>query len=258
MKRLLRLLGLRGLAGFVATAFAAGVFAVPLPVQAYTPAAGCIYEGGSPTTPTVNIPSLFECDANRNVLVSGTVTAIISGTATVGIDQVTANARNVSVCTSTTCLSIQPSIGDGYSGSGNSAQTMGFLYGWSQGGADWNRVRADGDTFDNPAGTALHVTDGGALRTILTSASATSCTNLATTPQGRLVSIINTGAAMTVYPQFYDDSTATCAAGTLIYGDGSSLTLGAGQTIKLDIPVFAGLSYKLSGALSSNLVIVRN
>ncbi|MGB8520847.1 MAG: hypothetical protein WCD38_11860 [Candidatus Tumulicola sp.] len=47
----------------------------PTPVIADTTSLGCIYEGGSPTTPRINYPSLFECDANRNVKIAGSITA---------------------------------------------------------------------------------------------------------------------------------------------------------------------------------------
>jgi hypothetical protein len=89
--------------------------------------------------------------------------------------------------------------------------------------------------------------------TILTSASATACTNVQAV-SGKGFEVINSGAATTVFPQFYNDAAATCAAGTLIFGDGTSIVIGAGQVIKIDFPV-VGIAYKLSGALSANLTI---
>lgn len=94
---------------------------------------------------------------------------------------------------------------------------------------------------------------GGSARTILTSSSATTCTAIKATG-GRLVALINTGAAMTVYPEFFDDD-GTCAAGDLIYGNGSSVNLGLGQVVLLNIPTYSGISYTLSGALTANLVV---
>jgi len=92
---------------------------------------------------------------------------------------------------------------------------------------------------------------------ILTSGSATTCTNLQATA-GTLVGIINRGSATTVFPAFYNDAGATCATTTGIYGNFTSLTLQAGQAIMLNIPLTAGLAYKLSGALTDNLVVVTN
>ena len=102
----------------------------------------------------------------------------------------------------------------------------------------------------------LLTTPGGALASILTSASATACTALETFP-GTLVSLTNTGPAMTVYPQFYNDN-ASCSAANLVWGDGSTVTLAAGQTISLNFPMSTAISYKLSGALTSNFVVTRN
>lgn len=88
---------------------------------------------------------------------------------------------------------------------------------------------------------------------ILTSASATTCTNVQAVA-GNGIEIVNSGPATTIFPQFYNDAGATCAAGTLFYGDGTTLIIGAGQIIKIDFPV-AGIAYKLSGALTTNLSI---
>ncbi len=95
----------------------------------------------------------------------------------------------------------------------------------------------------------------GKTATILTSASATTCTNIQATA-GNLVELVNAGAATTVFPAFYNDAGATCATGTRVYGNFTSLTLQAGQAIQLNIPLSAGLAYKLSGALSDNLIVV--
>jgi len=89
--------------------------------------------------------------------------------------------------------------------------------------------------------------------TILTSASATACTNVQATA-GRGIEIVNSGPATSVFLQIYNDAGATCAAGTLLYGDGSTITIGAGQVILIKFPV-VGIAYKLSGALTSNLSI---
>jgi hypothetical protein len=89
--------------------------------------------------------------------------------------------------------------------------------------------------------------------TILTSASATTCTNVQSVP-GAGVEIINSGPSTTVFLQVYNDAGATCAAGTLIYGDGSTIVIGAAASVKIDFPV-AGIAYKLSGALTNNLSI---
>ena len=110
-------------------------------------------------------------------------------------------------------------------------------------------------TGPTDSGSRQIVNDNGQTSTILTSGSATSCTNIknaATT----LFSIQNTGALMTVFIQFYNDAATTCAAGTLVWGDGTTLVLGPGQVITMRLPLSAGLAYKISGALTSNLVVV--
>lgn len=90
---------------------------------------------------------------------------------------------------------------------------------------------------------------------ILTSASATACTSVTTSGAPSIV-LDNTGAQMTVFLQLYDEgATPTCAASDLIYGDGTSIVLGPGQVVVLYQGVKNGLAYKLSGALTSNLVI---
>ena len=107
-----------------------------------------------------------------------------------------------------------------------------------------------------PAPTGLVPRSGA--KTVLTSSSPTACTSLSATA-GTLVSIINTGAATTVFFALYDEAASpTCAAADLIYGDGTTLTLLAGQVITLGIPLANGLSYQISGALSGNLIVVRN
>lgn len=99
------------------------------------------------------------------------------------------------------------------------------------------------------------LTAQGKTRFILTSGSATTCTNLQATA-GNLVELVNVGSATTVFPAWYDDAGATCATGARVYGNFTSLTLQAGQAIQLNVPLTAGLAYKLSGALSDNLVVV--
>lgn len=93
---------------------------------------------------------------------------------------------------------------------------------------------------------------GSTLSTI-TSASATTCTALKTSATVLKV-IWNSGPAMTVFIQFYNDN-GTCAAGDLLYGDGSTLVLGPGQILSFGSPLTA-LSYKISAAVSSNLWLV--
>ena len=105
----------------------------------------------------------------------------------------------------------------------------------------------------SPPGGAL--VRQGKTATILTSASATACTNIQNTA-GTLVEIVNVGSATAVFPAFFNDAGATCATGTRVYGNGTSLTLQAGQAVALNIPLSAGLAYTLSGALSDNLVVV--
>ncbi len=110
--------------------------------------------------------------------------------------------------------------------------------------------------YTTAGGSILLSNVGGSLKTILTSASATACTNLEISTTGILAEVINTGAAQSVFLTIYDEGTSpTCAAGDIIYGDGSTLTIGAGQVITFGIPLGAGLSYKLSGALTANVVI---
>lgn len=90
---------------------------------------------------------------------------------------------------------------------------------------------------------------------VISSSSPTTCTNLSAYPL-TLNRIWNTGPALTVYPQFYNDTGATCAASQLVYGDGATVTWGLGQVITFDTRL-NGLAYKLSGALpaGTNLLI---
>ena len=111
---------------------------------------------------------------------------------------------------------------------------------------------------NSPTNPSYVASTGGGAKTVLTSSSPTACTSLSATA-GTLVSIINTGAATTVFFALYDEAASpTCAAADLIYGDGTTLTLLAGQVITLGIPLANGLSYQISGALSGNLIVVRN
>lgn len=93
-------------------------------------------------------------------------------------------------------------------------------------------------------------TYGGSGYTRLSSTSPTACTHIAPGAR-RSVKIVNTGPATTIFPTFYDETGSLCAAASTIYGDGTTITLGAGQIITLDVPI-GGLSYKLSGALAAS------
>ncbi|MDB5093414.1 MAG: hypothetical protein JWO85_1515 [Candidatus Eremiobacteraeota bacterium] len=92
----------------------------------------------------------------------------------------------------------------------------------------------------------------------LTSASATACTTIFTpgANQTSLKSIVNTGPAITIFPQFFDDTACTVQANVL-FGDFATLTIGPGQILTFNVPLSKALSYRLSGALSStqNLII---
>jgi len=104
-------------------------------------------------------------------------------------------------------------------------------------------------------GGGLWVNDGGTTATTLTSSSATACTNIIAAPT-TLFSIGNAGPAQIVFMQFYNDAAATCAAATLVWGDGTTVVMGAGQVITLRYPLSAGLAYKINSALTSNVVVV--
>jgi len=127
---------------------------------------------------------------------------------------------------------------------GNTANTTPWLATIAQGGNS-ALVSAAGALKVNPVAPTSGIT--------LTSASPTVCTNVQAVA-GRGVEIINSGPSVTVFLQIYNDAAATCAAGTLLWGDGTSLTLGYGQIVKIDFPV-SGVAYKLSGALTTNLSI---
>jgi hypothetical protein len=108
-------------------------------------------------------------------------------------------------------------------------------------------------------GQGLIVQIGGSTKTILTSSSPTACTSIEASTNGMLAEIINTGAAQLVAIQMYDEGVSpTCSNADLIYGNGSTLVLGAGQIITFGIPITSGIAYKLSGALGANVVITRN
>ena len=110
-----------------------------------------------------------------------------------------------------------------------------------------------------PFGYGLIVQIGGSTYTSITSASPTTCTSVEVNTTGMLAEIINTGAAQVVFLTIYDEGTSpTCAAADVIYGDGTTLTLGAGQVVTFGIPVKHGLAYKLSGAVGANVLITRN
>lgn len=93
-------------------------------------------------------------------------------------------------------------------------------------------------------------------KTILTSSSATACTSIVAGASHTAVAIINTGAAQSVYLQLYDEGASpACVATDDIYGNGTTLALGIGQVVTLNIPLTSGLAYKLSGALGANVVV---
>jgi hypothetical protein len=298
-------------------------FAAPTPVTADTISLGCIYEGGSPTTPPINYPSLFECDANRNVKVAGTLTASVAfpynGTngqtlktgSFLGVGALDANgafsplqedaSQNLlaKIVTGSTTAVTQPTasnlnatiVGAGVAGTpaGGVVSVQGVAGGTAQPVTGMffqatqpvscataatcptnatllaGSANAGGFELFDSAGTnkasinlpGAQLTALGKTTTILTSGSATACTNIQATA-GNLVELVNVGSATTVFPAFYNDAAATCATGTRIYGNFTSLTLQAGQAIQLNIPLSAGLAYKLSGALSDNLVVVTN
>lgn len=90
---------------------------------------------------------------------------------------------------------------------------------------------------------------------ILTSASATACTSLSTSSSPAIV-LDNVGPATSIFPEIYDEGASpTCSAADLIFGDGSTITLGPAQIITLYQGVRKGVAVKLSGALTTNLVI---
>jgi hypothetical protein len=90
----------------------------------------------------------------------------------------------------------------------------------------------------------------------LTPASPTACTTLGVGP-GVLQSIISTGPALSVYLVLYDDTKCTNPAAA-VFGDGSTVTFtSAATTFPIDVILNTGLSYTLSGSLSSfqNIVL---
>lgn len=92
----------------------------------------------------------------------------------------------------------------------------------------------------------------------LNSSSATACTSISTTAT-QLVTIINAGAATTVFPIIYDEGgSPTCAASDTIYGDGATIVLGAGQILTFKLHLSNGLAYKLSGSLTGSVPILIN
>jgi hypothetical protein len=78
-----------------------------------------------------------------------------------------------------------------------------------------------------------------------------------TTGNWPLVVISNTGPATSVFVQLYDEgSSPTCSGSDVIFGDGSTITIGDAQTIVLWAGVNNGLAYKITGgSLSNNLVL---
>ena len=82
MRDLLRRLGIKALAGLVASC-ALWSPLVAMPAVA-APSQTCIYEGGSPTTPATNIPGFPECDSGRKVFTK--IAAPVDGSGYVQVD----------------------------------------------------------------------------------------------------------------------------------------------------------------------------
>jgi hypothetical protein len=175
---------------------------------------------------------------NITALASGTVTGSISCTsASGGGEHVNIDNTPVPVFTPTpTNIGAQP------------GQSV-ISYPCAYNGTQWDCVHLD-------PSDALEVSQGGTHLFRLSSTSATACTNLAS-GTGRVVKIWNTGPATTVYPQFYDEASNSCAAADLIWGDGASMVIPSGLSIlSFDAPLTSGLTYRLSGTLSSSQRIV--
>ena len=110
-------------------------------------------------------------------------------------------------------------------------------------------------------GQGLIVQIGGSLYDILTSASPQTCTSVeVNSTSGMLAEIINSGSPQTVFLQVYDEGAApTCSAADNFYGDGTTLTLAAGQIVTFGFPLKHGLAYKITGgALGANVTFTYN
>lgn len=93
------------------------------------------------------------------------------------------------------------------------------------------------------------------VKTILSSTAPTSCTSLEVNTKGVLVEVVNANAnAQTQQITLFDEgSSPSCNDLDKIW----SGTLGGSQVVTLNVPVGAGISYDLSGAIANNLVVVR-
>lgn len=99
--------------------------------------------------------------------------------------------------------------------------------------------------------------EGGVNHTWLNSSSPQSCTVIFTIAPGRtgyLRKIINTGADMTVTLKLWDSSDGSCTGQVVL----DNLSLFAGSILPMDIALSSGLSYTLSGPLTSPLYIGEN
>ena len=118
----------------------------------------------------------------------------------------------------------------------------------------WNGTQWDGILLD--PSDALETTQGGTHVFRITNTSPTACTNIAS-GKGRIVRIWNSGPATTIYPQFYDEASNSCAAADILWGDGASLVLPSGATVlSLEAPLANGLTVRLSAALSTSQTIL--
>ena len=89
--------------------------------------------------------------------------------------------------------------------------------------------------------------NGSLTNSLLTSSTSTSCTNLAAVA-GQVAELVNastTGQSVTL--SLYNESSASCSSADLVY----SVQLGASQIVTLNLPMATGITYQLSGSLSS-------
>jgi len=93
---------------------------------------------------------------------------------------------------------------------------------------------------------------GGMIRVVLPTPAPTGCTAIMAN-DGFVRRIINTNSSTSPTITLYDEnaSTGTCAAADQIW----SGTVAAGSGTLIDVRFLTGLLYKLSGALSNNLII---
>lgn len=215
------------------------------------------------------ITALSSGSVSGNEVCSGAIGSETVSGGTVTAIQPTASLLNATVVFPS-AQSVNATLQAGSAVIGNVNQTTGtagYSYLLDSAGTNKLAINSNGSintTLYNAGGFAIQTLADGTLRVAqgktaytLTSASATTCTNLQATA-GTLVGIINVGSATSIFPAFYDDAGATCATGARRYGNFTSLTLQAGQAIALNLPLTAGVAYKLSGALSDNLIVVTN